>query len=182
MKKIQKIIVAILSIFLLFNSTSSVVKGYAEENVATQSANVESIVAGLKELHPEFSENEIRTAVNQAINGQVITLPSDPSERGSAFRRAWQGVTTGQLAFAINLAISLATGGAISNLASKLGASALRSVRYSITAELAKWGTSAWGAAFIETALFVADPGSFIANSIDSVDFYPNNGRINLWK
>lgn len=119
MKKIQKIIVAILSIFLLFNSTSSVVKGYAEENVATQSANVESIVACLKELHPEFSENEIRTAVNQAINGQVITLPSDPSERGSAF---------------------------------------------------------------IETALFVADPGSFIANSIDSVDFYPNNGRINLWK
>lgn len=182
MKKLQKSFTVICLLFLFLGPTMPSVNVYAKENSISYSTNADAIVKSLMELHPEFSESDIRRAVNQAMNNQPVTLPRDPSQKGTSFRGTWQGITTGQLAFAINLAISLVTGGVVANLATKLSTSALSSVRYSISAELAKWGASAWGAAFIETALQVADPGSFIANSIDSIDFYPNNRRINLWK
>lgn len=142
--------------------------------------DLQNIVDQLSKLHPEFNREDIEIAVKQAANGQIMTLPKDKSINYS-FRAGWQGITTGQLAFAINTGISLATGGALGNLASKLSSSALRSVRYSIQATLDRFGASWIGQGFIEIALNVLDPGSFIANSIDKIDTVPNNGRINLW-
>lgn len=177
-----------IRLFLVFISISliitqlnlSVVSAQIDDantvNITSKEDAVEKTIQLLSELHPGYTRQQISDAVIQSFETGQVHLPET-----SGFRN-WQGITTGQLAFAINLTISLVTGGVLSNLASKLTSSTLRAVRNSITAELARFGASSWGAAFIETALYVTDPGTFIATQIDSIDPYPNNGRINLWK
>lgn len=185
----KKKFICLLSLMSLFSYNVVPSVTFAQESSVYSTSelpnniDLEAVVSNLSSLYPQFSVNEIRTAVYQCYNGEKMTLPKDPTSSGYS-SRTWKGITTGQLAFAINAAISLATGGAISNLSAKLSQSALRTVRNSIRATLARYGASWIGSIFIDEAVTVLDPGWFIANridSIDSIDTIPNNGRINLW-
>ncbi|MBG9977292.1 hypothetical protein [Ruoffia tabacinasalis] len=140
--------------------------------------DIDAISQDLSNLYPQFNQEEIYQAVSQAARGEEMDLPTDGNEIQA---RAWQGVTTGQLAFAIDTAIAIATGGVISSVATKLSSSALRAVRYSIQAQLARFGAGTLGGIFIDAALYMASPGQYVADNIDAIDTVPNNGRINLW-
>lgn len=136
---------------------------------------VDEIVQDLLIRYPEYSAEFFYDAVYNTMNGQNIVFNNGMSIQG------WQGITTNQLAVAIDTAISVAIGGGIGSLASYMATHGTRVVRNSIATTLAKWGAGTIGATFIDYALGLASPGSYIANKIDEIDTVPYNGRINLW-
>ncbi|WP_202056284.1 hypothetical protein [Streptococcus danieliae] len=137
---------------------------------------IDLLADDIQSLHPDVSKDWIEEVIERQLQGDY-SLPSD----NSPFRVAWQGVTVGQMGAAIDTAISLALGGTVSGLANLIkvkGAHAVKSaIRSAVSQYLGGWIVNS---VFIDYAVNLFSPGTYLAQQWDARDSVPNNGRINF--
>lgn len=192
MKKSIKIFSLFLTaITLNFTITPNLAIVHAEETIAQENITTTEVIATpesmtaeqvddlatqVQELHPDVSKEWIEEVIERQLQGDY-TLP----ETSSPFRSAWQGVTVNQMGAAIDTAISLALGGTTAGLASLIKVKGKHAVKSAIRSAAAKY-LGGWivNSVFIDYAMNVLSPGTYLAQQWDARDAVPNNGRINF--
>lgn len=194
MQKSIKLISAFLSSIIIGVSTvPSILTAYASEQLTQQTAQVEedinttpsvslteeqinTLASEVQTLHPDVSQEWIKEVINRQLQGDYTLPPSY-----SPFRAAWQGITVNQMGAAIDTAISLALGGTTAGLASLIKVKGKHAVKSAIRSAAAKY-LGGWivNSVFIDYAMNVISPGTYLAQQWDARDAVPNNGRINF--
>lgn len=191
MKKITKLIsIFLTSLTVSFTTLPSITTVHALENIQqtdstenittpAESLNDEqknSLANEIQSLHPDVSKEWIKEVIERQLQGDY-TLPAN----NSRFRAAWQGITVNQMGAAIDTAISLALGGTTAGLASLIKVKGKHAVKSAIRSAVAKY-LGGWivNSVFIDYAMNLLSPGTYLAQQWDARDAYPNNGRINF--
>ncbi|MBF0817898.1 hypothetical protein [Streptococcus acidominimus] len=191
MKKSIKFISFLLtSIILGISTIPSISIAYASEQM-TQTAventditpatslteeEINTLANKIQSLHQDVSKEWIKEVIERQLQGDY-TLP----QTYSPFRSAWQGITVNQMGAALDTAISLALGGTTAGLASLIQVKGKHAVKSAIRSAVAKY-LGGWivNSVFIDFAMNLLSPGTYLAQQWDARDAVPNNGRINF--
>lgn len=142
-------------------------------------SQVNDLVSEVAKNHPDVSREWIQEVAERQLRGDY-TLP--PTQEAT-FRSAWQGITVQQAAVAIDVGIGLAISGGIGGLAAFIrgqGKHAAKSIVRSVVARVLGGRGGIVSEGVLDYALGLASPVTAIARWYDSIDKYPNNGRINI--
>lgn len=136
----------------------------------------DSLANEIQALHPDVSKEWIEEVIERQLQNDY-TLPTT----NSYFRSAWQGITVNQMGAAIDTAISLALGGTTAGLANLIKVKGKHEVKSAIRSAAAKY-LGGWivNSVFIDYAMNLLSPGTYLAQQWDANDAIPNNGRINF--
>lgn len=194
MKKSIKFTAIFLSSIMLSVSTiPSISTVYASEQITQQASQTEentdiepvtsltneqinTLANDIQDLHPDISKEWIEEVIERQLQGDYTLPPTY-----SPFRAAWQGITVNQMGAAIDTAISLALGGTTAGLANLIKVKGKHAVKSAIRTAAAKY-LGGWivNSVFIDYAMNVLSPGTYLAQQWDARDAVPNNGRINF--
>lgn len=183
MKKTTKYATLLLAAITL-NATilPTVASVCAETTSQTTTSNklsesqVNDLVDEVAENHPDVSKEWIKEVAERQLQGDYSLPPTE----GTMFRSAWQGITVGQAAAAIDVGLGIALGGAAGGLANAIKSRGKHAAKSALKNVLAGIIGGKVAESVLDYALNLTSPGTYIARWWDSQDRYPNNGRINF--
>lgn len=189
-KSIKFISLLLTSVILGISTIPSISIAYASEQVTQTTVEntditpatslteeeINTLANEIQTLHSDVSKEWIKEVIKRQLQGDYTLPPTY-----SPFRSAWQGITVNQMGAALDTAISLALGGTTAGLASLIQVKGKHAVKSAIRSAVAKY-LGGWivNSVFIDFAMNLLSPGTYLAQQWDARDAIPNNGRINF--